>query len=94
MKIEKENNKIIILDPIVTINDAEKVKNTIKEIAQNHNNIEIEIKNSFAFPSSIISLLEKLKDSGKNIYISVHDDILYELFNDLNLTKSFHIRKQ
>ncbi len=94
MKIEKENNKIIILDPIVTINDAEKVKNTIKEIAQSHNNIEIEIKNSFAFPSSIISLLEKLKDNGKNIYISVHDDILYELFNDLNLTKSFHIRKQ
>jgi len=66
----------------------------LKKFANEYNSIIINIKNSFSFPSSIIATLEKLKDEGKDIKIIIKDDIIYELFKDLNLDKMFNIAKE
>ena len=88
-----KGNTIIIEKPIITINDSENVIHAIKEAARNFNNIVIDVKNSFSFPSSIIAVLEKLKDEGKKVTIKIKDPVLYELFKDLNLDQMFTLIK-
>ena len=94
MKVKVQGNIVIIDEPIITIEQSEEVSNIIKEVARNNDNIIIDVKNSFSFPSSVISVLEKLKDDGKKITIKVKEPILYELFKDLNLDKIFTLIKE
>jgi anti-anti-sigma regulatory factor len=94
MKKEIKNNTLKILEPIVTIQDAQEIRNAIEEIAQKYDSLTIDIKNSFSFPSTIIALLEKLKDEGKKIKIIVKDDTVYDLFKDLKLNQIFNIVKE
>jgi anti-anti-sigma regulatory factor len=88
------NNKLVILEPIVTIQNATEIINAIEEISKNYDNITIELKNTFSFPSSIISVLEKLKEKGKDIKIIVYDNSVYELFQELGLAKTFKVVKE
>ncbi|GAB6044406.1 hypothetical protein JCM11957_00040 [Caminibacter profundus] len=94
MKSKIKANSIEIVEPIITIKDSEEIISNIEKIANEYNSIIIHIKNSFSFPSSIIATLEKLKDEGKDIKIIIKDDIIYELFKDLNLDKMFNIAKE
>jgi len=94
MKSKIKANSIEIVEPIITIKDSEEIISNIEKIANEYNSIIINIKNSFSFPSSIIATLEKLKDEGKDIKIIIKDDIIYELFKDLNLDKMFNIAKE
>lgn len=94
MNIKVHGNIVLIEEPIITIEQCEEVSNIIKEIAKNHDSIVIDVKNSFSFPSSVISVLEKLRDEGKKITIKVREPILYELFKDLNLDKTFTLIKE
>jgi len=94
MKLVRENNTLIIAEPIVTIRDSEKVVEEIENMAKEYDQLIIRVENSFSFPSNIIATLERLKDRGKNIHIIVTDDVIYELFKDLNLTRSFTITKE
>jgi len=94
MIAEITGNIIRIKEPIVTIQDSEEVISLLEEAAQNSNTIILRVENSFSFPSNIIATLERLKDSGKEIKIVIKDEILFELFNDLNLNQSFTIVKE
>jgi len=90
-KIEKNGNIVTIRGIIKKVTDAESVIETLKEI--NSPNIYIKIPDSFGLPSSIIGYLVKLTDEGKKVYLEIASDTLYELLDDLNLTKKFNVRK-
>jgi len=94
MNVKVTGNIITINEPIITIEQSEEVINIIKDVAKNNDSIIIDVRNSFSFPSSVISVLEKLKDEGKKITIKVKESVLYELFKDLNLDKIFNLIKE
>ncbi len=94
MNIKINGNIVTINEPIIAIKDSEDVINAIKKAARKSNTIMIDVKNSFSFPSNIISALERLKDEGKNITIKVKEPILNELFKDLNLDREFKLIKE
>ncbi|MEO1924071.1 MAG: hypothetical protein ABGX25_06135 [Nautiliaceae bacterium] len=93
MKYKVKGNVLEIIEPIITIKDADEIITVLEKLGSEYDNITVQVKNSFSFPSSIIAKLEKLKDKGKTIKIVVSDDIVYELFKDLNLDKIFHVVK-
>jgi len=93
MKYKVKGNVLEITEPIITINDADEIITVLEKLGSEYDNITVQVKNSFSFPSSIIAELEKLKDEGKTIKIVVSDDIIYELFKELNLDKIFHVVK-
>jgi hypothetical protein len=82
--------KFEINSPLTTIKNSQEF---IKQLLNTEDSIiEIYINNSFSFPSSIIAVLEKLKEE-KEIKIFIKNEELYNLFEDLNLTSSFKVYK-
>jgi hypothetical protein len=92
MKTEIHNNTIVIKGNITSISDAEKIINLLHSLS-NNNVIILKILDSFSLPSSIIGELLKLHDMGKKIILEVKDPVLYELLDDLNLTKTFSVKR-
>ncbi len=92
MKIETRGNSVEVHDIIKTIADSQTLINEVDRI-KDSGSVTIRIFESFTIPSSVIGYLLKLNDAGTNIYLEVHDDILYELLQDLNLTQVFNVRK-
>jgi hypothetical protein len=89
--INQHGNIIEVEGIIKTIANAESVIEALKNT--NGNFIVLRIKESFGMPSSIIGYLVKLKDEGKQISLEVGSDILYELLDNLNLIKTFNVKK-
>jgi hypothetical protein len=90
--IYTEGNVIKIINPIITISHSDEVVEKLEELAKSFDTIKIDIENSFSFPSKIITALEKLKEEQSiDIEISVKDQIIYELFDELNMTNMFTI---
>ena len=77
---------------IKSINDIEIIKDTIEKQLTN-NYIKLRVVDSFAFPSSILGYLIKLKSEGMKISMEVGDEGLYELLSDLNVIEEFDIQK-
>ncbi len=92
MRYKVNGNIINITQPIITMKDSEEFINLLQNL-ENEKEITINVLNSFSFPSNIIGRLLKLKDNGIKININVKDNILYELFDDLNLTSIFNVKR-
>ncbi len=90
-KINTYGNTIEIHGVIKTIANMEAVIDAIKKIEGD--TIKIKIYESFGLPSGIIGYLVKLKDKGKQIFLAVKSDILYELMDNLNLINAFNVTK-
>lgn len=94
MTINVKGNGIIEIKEIIkTLEDVERIKQAI-ETNITGDTIELRILDSFAMPSALIGYLIKLHSlEKKNIILKTKDDNLYELMQDLNLDKEFHIQK-
>ncbi|WP_024789794.1 hypothetical protein [Lebetimonas sp. JH292] len=92
MNLSINNNILTIEGNITTIKDAEKIINALYSLSDK-DSIIIKIKNSFSLPSSIIGELLKLTDMGKKVILEVKDPVLYEMLDDLNLTKTFNVKR-
>jgi hypothetical protein len=92
MDIKLNENVINVKGNITTISDAEKVIQFLHSLSDK-DTIVLRILDGFSLPSSIIGELLKLHDMGKNIIIEIKDSVLYELLDDLNLTKIFTVKK-
>jgi hypothetical protein len=92
LEIEVSGNVINIKGNIITISDAHQIVQLLNSLTDK-NFIVIRILDSFALPSSVIGELLKLHKKGKNIVIEVKDNVLYELLDDLGLTKIFSVKK-
>ncbi|MEO1927527.1 MAG: hypothetical protein ABGX26_02440 [Nautiliaceae bacterium] len=92
MDMQVNGNVININSPIATIADAHQLIEVLNS-KENASHLILNIK-SFSLPSSIIGELLRLADSNVKITINIYDNTLYELFEALNLTSKFDIRKR
>jgi PDZ domain-containing secreted protein len=92
MNITKTNNLIEVEGVIKTMNDANKLNDVLNEFKEG-DSVTIKIKDSFAMPSAVIGTLLKKAGDGVKIKLEVHNDILYEVLDDLNLGSEFDIKK-
>ncbi len=94
MEISASANTVTIKGNIKTVSDYQDIKNTIDTIVAGDKRVSIYIVDSISITSSIIGYLNKLvlKD-GVDLSITVGNEQLKELFDDLSLTSLFKVKK-
>jgi len=92
MDIVKNNNVLEIEGIIKTMNDANKLNESLEEF-QEGSAVILRIKDSFAMPSAVIGNLLKKVEEGTNVRLEVNSGILYEVLDDLNLINKLNVKK-
>ena len=94
MEITTSGSKIKIIGNIKSISDYQRIRSTVDEMVQSSKAITIVLENSISIISSVIGYFNKLvlKDEI-SLNITVDDDSLYELFNDLGLVQLFRVQR-
>jgi len=94
MDILASSNRVTIKGNIKSIQDYQKIKDVIDEIAKTNKHITLNIEDSISVTSSVIGYFNKLvlKDNI-DLQINVGDEQLMELFQDLNLVSLFKMKK-
>lgn len=94
MEITAQLNTVKIDGNIKSISDFQAIKNSVDNVSAQNKNIVIKIPDSISITSSVIGYFNKLvlKD-GIRIEIIVGNPQLLELFQDLNLSSTFNVRK-
>jgi hypothetical protein len=94
MEISSRNNIVNIDGHIKSIPDFQNIKNTIDALTAKHRNIILNINDSISITSSVIGYLNKLVlKENITIELNVSTKQLIELFDDLNLTNTFKVRR-
>jgi len=94
MNISTHVNTVTIEGNIKSINDYQEIKNVIEEVIKNNKSVIINIKDSISIISSVIGYLNKLVLKDKiDLHINVGNAGLMELFDDLNLSSLFNVKK-
>lgn len=94
MELEVSSNNLIITGNIKSISDFQNIKQSIDAMTAQHKNINITILDSLSITSSVIGYLNKLvlKD-GIDIHISVGNEELLNLLDDLNLVSTLKAKR-
>jgi len=94
MEITTSGSKVKIIGNIKSISDYQRIRSTVDEMVQSSKAITIVLENSISIISSVIGYFNKLvlKDEI-SLNITVDDDSLYELFNDLGLVQLFRVQR-
>ena len=94
MHIERNRNEVLITGNIKSIEDSLLIKDTINGVLeQGVRNIHIKIMDSFSMTSTVIGFLMKLVNHDKiPLSISVCDNRLHDLLEELNLLQIFNVR--
>jgi len=94
MNISSSSNSVNISGNIKSINDFQAIKTTIDSLKTSHEALIIHIVDSISITSSVIGYFNKiiLKD-GIELRLQVGNEQLIELFDDLNLSTLFNVRK-
>ncbi|OQX74385.1 MAG: hypothetical protein B6D59_02695 [Campylobacteraceae bacterium 4484_4] len=87
-------NGIEIYGTIRDMNEITQIKDQIEALKLGEGEIlNISIRGSFAMPSALIGYLLKLVEQQKiDLSLTVDDEMLAELLEDLNLQKVFNLR--
>jgi len=94
MNISIHSNCAVITGNIKSVSDSQKVKESLEPLITREHAIILDIKDSISITSSLIGYLTKLvQKDGIDVTIKVGDESLIELFDDLNLTRLFKVRK-
>lgn len=95
MEIEASSNNITINGNIKSVSDFQHIKQVVDGVIASYKDININIIDSLSITSSIIGYLNKLvlKDNI-NIYMSVGNDQLLHLLDDLNLISTFKAKRK
>lgn len=94
MEISTTSNTIRIDGNIKSVSDFQAIKNSVDDVVSHHKSIVIQIPDSISLTSSVIGYFNKLvlKDAVR-IELVVGNPQLLELFQDLNLSGTFNVRK-
>ena len=86
-------NSIEIVGTIRGIDDVARIKEAIDAFRlEEGENLNISIKDSFSMPSALIGYLLQLVEQQKiQLSLTVDDEMLAELLEDLNLKKVFNL---
>jgi len=94
MEIQIQSNVVNIRGNIKTMQDYQQIKESLDTLRKTQKTIIINMLDSISITSSVIGYLNKLVLKDKiNLSINVGSSILKELFDDLNLTSLFHVKK-
>lgn len=94
MELLNENNTISVKGNIASVSDFEFIKQQVEEAKSQHSTIILKIYDSLVINSSLIGYLVKIvNQDGIHVNLQVGNEILYELLDDLGLTKTFNLQK-
>lgn len=94
MELEASSNTLAIKGNIKSISDFQNIKQKIDAMVVANKSIHINILDSLSITSSVIGYLNKLvlKDNI-DINMSVKNEQLLDLLDDLNLVSTFKVRR-
>lgn len=94
MEVKALGSKITIKGNIKSISDYQTIKSTMDNMKLSTKYIVVVLEDSISIISSIIGYMNKLvlKD-GIELEVIVHDDNLYDLFDDLGLVQLFKVKR-
>ena len=94
MQITTSSNNVDITGNIKSVSDFQELKSVFDDLIENYKSINVKIKDSLSITSSVIGYFNKLilKD-GIDIHMSIGNEQLMELFDDLNLATLFKAKK-
>lgn len=94
MELEGFANTLIVKGNIKSISDFQNIKQRVDDIVSQNKHININILESLSITSSVIGYFNKLvlKD-GIDLHMSVHNEQLFDLLDDLNLITTFKVKK-
>jgi hypothetical protein len=94
MELNIEGSTLTITDNIKSVEHFQEIKSALDKMKINNSSIHIKISNSLSITSSVIGYLMKLihKDEIR-LSMSVGDDRLVALLNDLGLSSEFNVSK-
>ena len=94
MEISVTSNIITVTGNIKTLSDYQMIKDRVDSVVQNNGSVEIKIVDSISITSSVIGYFNKLVLKDKiDLSIVVGNAQLKELFDELDLTRLFKVRK-
>ena len=94
MEIKSLSKEIIITGNIKTMKDFQEIKACIDAEIRKRKDLTIKIVDSLSITSSVIGYFSKIiNKDGINLNLSVGDDQLLNLIDDLNLTSMFKAKK-
>ncbi|MCW8837178.1 MAG: hypothetical protein OQJ77_04690 [Thiovulaceae bacterium] len=95
MDISTSGSEVTITGNIKSVSNFQTIKSTLDGVAANNPSINLIIEDSISITSSVIGYLNKLvlKD-GIKLTMSVGNEDLISLLNDLNLSSVFNVRKK
>jgi hypothetical protein len=94
MELNIEGSTLTITDNIKSVEHFQEIKSALDKMKISNSSIHIKISNSLSITSSVIGYLMKLihKDEIR-LSMSVGDDRLVALLNDLGLSSEFNVSK-
>ena len=94
MDVTRRGSDVLIEGNIKTIGDFQAIKECIDPIVTPKMQLHVVIKNSISMTSSVIGYFTKLvlRDSV-NLSLSIEDDDLIGLLDDLGVSTLLHVRK-
>jgi len=94
MEISNVGNVVTIKGNIKSIGDFQSIKKCLDEIIVNHKSISLKIINSISITSSVIGYLTKIVFKNNiHLTMSVADQRLYDLLDELSLISQFNVKK-
>ncbi len=94
MTLKTDGSVLIITDNIKSVDDFQEIKKELDSMKSAHTSITIKIINSLSMTSSVIGYFMKLihKD-GISLSMSIGDERLINLLDELGLSSEFNVRK-
>ena len=93
IEIKRSGNVLDIYGNIKSIQDYEAIRGEVNSIVSSYDSVVLNLHDSISITSSVIGYLTKLVDDGKRVNVNVKDDMLYNLFSELNLVSLFNVRR-
>jgi hypothetical protein len=94
MELEASSNTLVIKGNIKSVNDFQNIKQQVDSIVALSKTLHINIIDSLSITSSVIGYFNKLvlKDNI-DLHMSVKNEQLLDLLDDLNLTSTFKAKR-
>lgn len=94
MKIKQEGHSLFIEGNIKTVGDFQEIKRIIDEMIVHSSTINMMLLDSISMTSSVIGYLTKIVLKDKiSLSISVGNEELMALLDDLGVAELLHVRK-
>ncbi len=94
MELSSENNIVSVKGNIASVSDFELIKQRIEATKSKYDNIVLKIYDSLVINSSLIGYLVKIVNQDQiRINLQAGNTILFELLDDLGLTKTLNLQR-